>query len=110
MQKLKVWWSTLKWWQKGLLALPVGLLALALLVRALWPRARSPVPKTPATPIPPSTGAQAVETKLDVILANINEEVKVAKEKAKNAKEAIAEADDLAGVDAILYGRKPEGK
>jgi hypothetical protein len=110
MQKLKTWWATLKWWQKGLLALPVGLLALVLLLGALWPRARPPALETPATPIPPSTGAQAVETKLDVILADINSQVRAAKEKAKNAKEAIAEADDLAGVDAILYGRKPEGK
>ena len=105
MQKLKTWWATLKWWQKGLFALPVGIVALALLLGALWPRAHLPAPETPATPIPPSTGAREVESRVNVVLADIAKEIAIAKEKARDDKTKIIDADDFADVDDILYGR-----
>jgi hypothetical protein len=110
MRKLKTWWATLRWWQKGLLALPVGVVALALLVGALWPKSRSSPPAVPSTEIPPSIAAQEVEGKVDAVIAATANEIAAAKEVAADEKTRITSAADFAGVDAILYGHDHDRK
>lgn len=110
MRKLKVWWATLRWWQKGLLALPVGVVALALLAGALWPKSRSSPLMSSVIEIPPSVGAQEVEGKVDAVVAAMANEIAAAKEAAADEKTRITNARDFAGVDNVLYGRDRDSK
>ncbi len=106
MAKLKAWWSTLKWWQKGLLALPVGLGALALLAGAFLHREKPPLPVLPIGEIPPSNAAVDVQAQLDAVVEQLHENEKAAEEAATDAKAKIDSASTFAGVDDVLYGRE----
>lgn len=105
MNKLKTWWATLAWWQKGLAALPVGLVALALLAGALWPRKQTPLPVLPVAEIPPSVAAVDVQAQLDSVVEHLHQNEQAAEEAATDAKAKIDRASSLADVDAVLYGK-----
>jgi hypothetical protein len=105
MNKLKTWWATLTWWQKGLAALPVGLVALALLAGALWPRKQVPLPVLPVAEILPSVAAVDVQAQLDGVVEQLHKNEQAAEEAATDAKAKIDRASSLAGVDAVLYSK-----
>jgi hypothetical protein len=105
MNKLKTWWATLQWWQKGLAALPVGLVALALLAGALWPRKQTPLPVLPVAEIPPSAAAVDIQAQLDVVVERLHKNEQAAEEAASDAKAKIDRASTFSAVDDVLYGK-----
>jgi hypothetical protein len=109
IQKLKLWWSTLVWWKKALFALPVGILALILVIVSLWPRDRSYM-RAPTSTIPPTKGAETIEVKVDAVIDSINEDIQVAKERARNAQNEIKKADSFDAIDDVLYGSGKNSK
>lgn len=103
MQRLKAWWSTLVWWKKVLLILPVSVTFLALLLVSLWPRNRtSPVA---IAPVDSTSTARQVEVKVDAIVNQINEEITESRKRAQNVKEEIQNADSFDAVDDALRRR-----
>jgi hypothetical protein len=104
MNKLKTWWATLAWWQKGIAALPVGLVALALLAGALWPRKQVPLPVLPVAEIPPSVAAVDVQAQLDVVVEQLHKNEQAAEEAATDAKAKIDRAGTFSAVDDVLRG------
>lgn len=110
MQKLKVWWSSLNWWKKALLIIPAAIVALVAFIAALLPRKRSAAVYLPPVSTSPTKGAETVEVKVDQVIDGINEDIKIARERARTKNEEIKKADSFDAVDAALYGRRPNGK
>lgn len=110
MQKLKVWWASLNWWKKALLIIPAAIVALVVCIATLLPRKRSTAVYVPPISIPPTKGAKTVEVKVDEVIEGINEDIRIAKERAKNAEEEIKKAGSFDAVDAALYERRKDGK